>query len=74
MGLLTGLLGLVGMAAWESHTTSKEYINKKYPEIARQNAEKKALYAKINKRHIETVRSMGYEIADDYEVVHYCGD
>lgn len=68
------LAGLLGMAAWESHTTSKENIYKKHPEIARQNAEKKALYAKINKRHIDTVRSMGYEIADDYEVVHYCGD
>lgn len=73
MGLLAGLLGLCGMAAWESHTTSPAYINKKYPEIAAQKARLRADYDRINKKHRDDLRAMGYEVADDLEIVHYCG-
>lgn len=65
------IIAIIIWAIWESHTTSREYIEKKHPELAVERARRKALYERINKDHIKTVRSMGYEISDDHEVVHY---
>lgn len=65
------IIAIIIWAVWESHTTSREYIEKKHPEYAAQRAQRKALCERINKDHIKTVRSMGYEISDDHEVFHY---
>lgn len=68
--LVIAILGIIVWALWESHTTSRDYIERKNPYLKQQRKWMSDETDRINTNYREGMKKAGHPVSDKYEYFH----